>query len=179
MYAIRSYYVYSTKYGTEQIRQYKEGESLSANKQYQETTAHRVYQAKWIVGTKMLYDWGLKPNQPRRDKNQSVLSYHFIKGKTDLSLVEQLMPVLDDFQFTWLKFQDAKASAVKNGLAIEFSSLLGMKMGGQALEPFDVLRMYRTTGDLFYRRSQRHTNTAQANRITSYNVCYTKLLRYH
>ena len=158
--------LYNTRYGTEQIREYKSGESLSANKQYQATYKHRVYQAKWVVGTKILFDYGLKPNQPSRDKDQSLLSYHFIKGVTEQSLVEQLMPVLDDFQFTWLKFQDAKASAVKSGLAIEFSSLMGMKLGGQGLEPFDVLRMYRTTGDLFYRARQRGTNMSQPNPIT-------------
>lgn len=157
---------YSTKYGTQQIRPYQEGEKLSANKQYVETKIHKVYQAKWVVDTDILYDWGIKPNQPRREKNQAVLSFHFIKGKNAQSMVERLMPVLDDFQFTWLKYQDAKASAVKSGLAIEFGSLLGMKMGGNELNPFDIVDIYRKTGDIFYRRNQRHLGTSQPMPIT-------------
>jgi len=157
---------YTTRFGTQQIRPYQEGEKLSANKQYQETKIHKVYQAKWVIDTDILYDWGLKPNQPRREKKQAVLSFHFIKGKTDKSLVERLLPVLDDFQLTWLKYQDAKASAVKSGLAIEFGSLMGMKMGGGELSPFDIIDIYRKTGDVFYRRNQRHLGTSQPMPIT-------------
>lgn len=157
---------YETSYGTKQIRPYQQGEKLSANKQYQETKIHKVYQCKWVVDTDILYDWGLKPNQPRREKNQAVLSFHFIKGKLQQSLVERLIPVLDDFQLTWLKYQDAKASAVKSGLAIEFGSLMGMKMGGGELSPFDLISIYRTTGDIFYRRNQRHLGTSQPMPIT-------------
>jgi hypothetical protein len=157
---------YSTKYGTEQIRPYQEGEKLSANKQYMETKLHKVIQAKWVIDTDILYDWGVKPNQPRREKNQAVLSFHFIKGKTAASLTERLMPILDDFQMTWIKFQDAKASAVKSGLAIEWGSLMGMNMGGGKLDPFDLISIYRTTGDIFYRRNQRHTGVSQPMPIT-------------
>ena len=157
---------YTTRFGTQQIRPYQEGEKLSANKQYQETKIHKVYQAKWVIDTDILYDWGLKPNQPRREKKQAVLSFHFIKGKTDKSLVERLLPVLDDFQLTWLKYQDAKASAVKSGLAIEFGSLIGMKMGGGELSPFDIIDIYRKTGDVFYKRNQRHLGTSQPMPIT-------------
>jgi hypothetical protein len=157
---------YTTKYGTEQIRPYQEGEKLSANKQYIPTKIHTVYQAKWVVDTDILYDWGVKPNQPRKEKNQAVLSFHFIKGKTKRSLVARLKPILDDFQMTWIKYQDAKASAVKSGLAIEWGSLMGMKMGGNELNPFDLISIYRTTGDIFYRRNQRHTGVSQPMPIT-------------
>jgi len=163
---IDQYVLYETKYGTKQSRKYKEGESLSANKQYESTELHTVYQGKWVIDTDIVYDWGKKPNQPKRNKNQAVLSFHFIKGKTAQSLVEQLIPILDDFQFTWIRFQDAKASAVKSGLAIEWSSMMGMNMGGNELSPFDILSIYRTTGDMFYRRNQRHTGISQANPIT-------------
>lgn len=157
--------LYKTRYGTEQVRPYQEGEKLSANKQYQETKIHKVYQAKWVVDTDIVYDWGLKPNQPRKEKNQAVLSFHFIRGKQPQSLVERLMPILDDFQLTWLKYQDAKASAVKSGLAIEWGALMGMKMGGNELNPFDILSIYRTTGDLYY-RIPRHIGASQANPIS-------------
>ena len=75
------------------------------------------------------------------------------------------MPILDDFQLTWLKYQDAKASAVKSGLAIEWGALMGMKMGGNELNPFDILSIYRTTGDLYY-RIPRHIGASQANPIS-------------
>lgn len=147
---------YTTKLGKEQVRDYEDGEKLSANKQYIETKIPKVYQCKWVVDSDVVYDWGIKPNQPRREKNQSVLSFHFIKGKTSQSLTEQLMPVLDDFQLTWIKFQEAKASAAKAGYAIEWDSLMGMSMGGEKLNPLDMLTVHRVSGNMFYRRNSRH-----------------------
>lgn len=148
--------IYTSKYGQKRIRKYEKGEQLSANKQYLPTKIHKVYQAKWVIGTDIIYEWGLKPNQPKRNKNQSVLSFHFIKGKTDQSIVEQLMPVLDNFQLNWLKLQDAIASAVKAGYAYEYESLSGMKMGGAKLDPMDMIKMHRVTGSILFTRRNRH-----------------------
>lgn len=148
---------YENRFGQQRVREYVHGENLSANKQYEETKLHKVYQCKWIVDTDIIYDWGEKPNQPRREKNQSLLSFHFLKGKTEQSLVEQLVPVLDDFQLNWLKFQDAKASAVKAGYLYEWEALTGMAGGGgEKLNPWDIIKMHRITGNLIYSRRQRH-----------------------
>jgi hypothetical protein len=147
---------YTSKFKQERIRPYEEGEKLSANKQYVETKIHKVYQAKWVVDTDVIFEWGIKPNQPRREKNQSLLSFHFIKGKTEQSLVEQLIPALDDFQLAQLKMQDIKASAIKSGFSVEWESLQGMQLGGGKADPFAILSVYRTTGILFHSRKNRH-----------------------
>jgi hypothetical protein len=148
---------YKNSYGQERVREYVDGEKLSANKQYEETKLHKVYQCKWVVDTEIIFEFGLKPNQPRREKNQSLLSFHFVKGKTEQSLVEQLMPVLDSFQLNWLKFQDAKASAVKAGYVYEWEALTGMAGGGgEKLNPWDIIKMHRISGNLIYSRRQRH-----------------------
>ena len=156
---------YTTSWGQEKIRDYTEGERLSSSKQYLETKIHKVYQAKWIIDTEIMYDWGLKPNQPRREKNQSLLSFHFIKGKTDVSLMEQLVPVFDDFQLNWLKFQDAKATAVKSGYAYEWESLQGMLLGGKKADPLDMLKFHRATGNILYTRRNRHTQGNTSNPV--------------
>ena len=52
-----------TSHGRKQIRKYEEGERLSSSKQYLETKTHKVYQAKWVIDTDIVYDYGLKPNQ--------------------------------------------------------------------------------------------------------------------
>lgn len=155
---------YKTKYGKEQIKDYS-GEQLSASKQLLETKNPMVYQAKWIIDTDIVYDWGLKPNQPKKEKNQSMLSFHFIKGKTEKSLIKQLVPILDSFQMNWLKFQDAKASAVKAGYAIEFESLQGMNMGGNKLDPMDLLSVHRITGNMFFTRRNRHSQMTTSKPI--------------
>ncbi|MHB8871069.1 MAG: portal protein [Candidatus Doudnabacteria bacterium] len=155
---------YKTKYGAEQIKDYS-GEQLSASKQLLETKNPMVYQAKWIVDTDIVYDWGLKPNQPKKEKNQSMLSFHFIKGKTEKSLIEQLVPILDSFQMNWLKFQDAKASAVKAGYAIEWEAMQGMKLGGEKADPMDMLSVHRITGNMFFTRRNRHSQMTTSKPI--------------
>ena len=158
-----------TSWGQEKIREYEEGERLSSSKQYIETKIHKVYQAKWIIDTEIMLDWGLKPNQPKREKNQSVLSFHFIKGKTDKSLTEQLIPVYDDWQLNWLKYLDGKAKAVKSGYAYEWEALQGMLLGGNKVDPLDMYRFHKTTGDMFYTRRNRHTQGTTSNPIMPLN----------
>lgn len=155
---------FANKYGQERVREYEPGEN-TAGKQYIETKLPRIYQAKWVVDTDFIYEWGLKPNQPKKEKNQSLLSFHFIKGKTEQSLVEQLVPVLDNFQLNWLKLQDAIASSVKSGYAIEFEALQGLRMGGGKLDPLDMLAIHRVTGNMYYTRKSRHTNATTSKPI--------------
>ena len=156
---------YKNRFGQDRVKPYEEGEKLSANKQYMPTATHMVYQGKWVIGTDIMYDWGKKPNQPKREKKQSLLSFHFIRGKADQSLVEQLMPILDAFQHTWLKIQDVKATAVKAGFAYEWESLQGMKLGGGKADPLDILAVHRLTGNSFFTRHSRHSGNVNATPI--------------
>ena len=109
-----------------------------------------VYRCKWIVGTEFVYDFGLQYDVPRPGKKEVELSYKFymLPGR---SLVSLSIPNLDQMQLTWLKLQNALAMAANSGIAVEFSTLQNMKLGGDKMEPLEILSIRRDTGDLIYK----------------------------
>ena len=109
-----------------------------------------VYRAKWIIGTDFVYDFGLQYDVPRPGKKEVEISYKFYKlpGR---SLVSLARPNLDQLSLTWYKTQNAIAMAANSGIAVEYTSLQNMKLGGNKMEPLEVLSVRRDTGDLVYK----------------------------
>jgi hypothetical protein len=109
-----------------------------------------VYRCKWVVGTKFAYDFGLQYDVPRPGKKEVELSYKFYKlpGR---SLVSLSIPNLDQICLTWLKLQNSLAMSANSGIAIEYSTLQNMKLGGDKMEPLEILAIRRDTGDLIYK----------------------------
>lgn len=72
------------------------------------------FEAKWLVGTSEVFDWGPSYDVTRPSKRDVSLTYHVYKyeGK---SLMKQIIPMLDQFQILWLKLQNALAYARNSG----------------------------------------------------------------
>lgn len=109
-----------------------------------------VYRAKWIIGTDMMFDTGHQFDIPRPGKKEVALSYHAyrMEGRSIISLIQ---PNLDQIQLTWLKLQNAIAMAAPTGIAVEFSALQNMVIGGKTMEPLEILEIRRGVGDVVYR----------------------------
>ena len=109
-----------------------------------------VYRAKWIIGTDLMFDDGYQFDIPRPGKKEVALSFHVYKlpGR---SLISLMQPNLDQIQLTWLKLQNAIAVASPTGIAVEFSSLQNMVLGGKNMEPLQLLEIRRGLGDIVYR----------------------------
>lgn len=122
----------------------------SENRQTKIIRGKTVYRAKWIVGTKHLFNYGHQFDIPRPGKKEVSLSYHAYKlmGR---SLISLMQPNLDQIQLTWLKLQNAIAVASPAGIAVEFSSLQSMVLGGKKMEPLQILEIRRGLGDIVYR----------------------------
>jgi hypothetical protein len=122
-------------------------------------TKQQVYRCKWIVGTDYIYDYGYQFDVPRPGRNEVRLSYHVyrMRGRSMMSI---MVPNLDNLQLAWLKFQNALARSSAPGLAVEYSSLQNMLLGGNKMQPLDILTIRRDTGDLVYRAT---THRGQVN----------------
>jgi hypothetical protein len=109
-----------------------------------------VYRCKWIVGTDFVYDYGLQYDVPRPGKKEVELSYSFyqLPGRSMVSLMVQN---LDSIQLTWLKLQNAIAMSANAGIAVEYTAISNMKLGGNKMEPLEILSIRRDTGDLIYK----------------------------
>lgn len=132
---------------------YDEQEGKVYNKPNKKTVTTRykvVYRCKWIVGTDFVYDFGLQYDVPRPGKKEVELSFKFFKlpGR---SIVDLSRPNVDQMELTWFKLQNALAMSANSGVAVEYTSLMNMKLGGQKMEPLEILAIRRETGDLIYK----------------------------
>ena len=109
-----------------------------------------VYKAKWIIGTDFVYDFGHQYDITRPGKKEVELSYklYVLPGR---SIVSLCVPNLDQIQLTWLKMQNALAMSSNAGIAAEYTSLQNMTLGGQKMQPLEILSIRRDTGDLIYK----------------------------
>ena len=143
-------YTYDEEYGKVYDR---------TNRKTEISTYKTVYRCKWIIGTDFVYDFGIQYDIPRPGKKEVELSFKFYKlpGR---SIVSVAVPNLDQMQLAWLKLQNALAMSSNSGIAVEYTSLQNMKLGGEKMDPLDILSLRRDTGDLFYKLT---THTGRMN----------------
>jgi hypothetical protein len=124
-----------------------------------------VYKCKWILGTDHVYDFGLQYDIPRPGKKEVELSYHLYKLPYR-SLVSLAESHLHQIALTFFKLQNAIAMASPPGIAIEFTAIQNMTLGGNKLKPLELLKIKRQTGDLIYKATTHagHPNTPGAYR---------------
>jgi len=104
----------------------------------------------WVVASDLVYDFGKCEFQARDGKNDSVLPIHMVQV-TSRPLVSRLIPSLDQYMNGWMKLQQGLSMAAMNGYAINMDAVSNLQMGTEKLHPKEVLRMWRQTGNLFFK----------------------------
>lgn len=104
-----------------------------------------VYHAKWIPGTEIIWNYGLMNDIP----GNGNLPFHVYKipGK---SIIEQLIPVLDDIQCANLRYQNNLSKAPPPGGFIDQRALTNLEYGGKKMSNKEALKMFFQTGWLLY-----------------------------
>ena len=120
---------------------------------------HVIYKAKWVVGTDIVFDFGLQHDIPRPEGKEVALSYHFYKYP-DKSVVQSSEPALHQIALAHLKLQNAIAQAAPAGISIEYTSLQNMKLGASKMEPLEILKIRKQQGDLLFKAT---THKGQVN----------------
>lgn len=120
---------------------------------------HVVYKAKWVIGTNIVFDLGLQHDIPRPGDKEVNLSYHFY-SRPDKAIVQSAEPCLHQIALGHIKLQNALAMAAPSGISIEYTALQNMKLGGNKMEPLELLQMRKETGDLIYKAT---THKGQPN----------------
>lgn len=108
----------------------------------------------WFIGTDFVGEWGAANFQDRPKKNKVLHNYH-VRCLPDASIISQLKPVFDNLQIGWIRYQDARARALKAGVAINFDKLKNIEDVRGKYSVSDVLKMFVKDGILFYRESLR------------------------
>jgi hypothetical protein len=125
---------------------------LNARKRYVKSNLQKLRQASWVIGTDYVFDWGTANMQDRPANNKVISNYH-IRAISDSPLIAQMRPILDDLQISYLRWQDARANAVKDGYALNLSKLKAIGSGDESMNVWEVLKLWKERGLLLYQES--------------------------
>lgn len=133
-------------------------QSPQGRRKYKGKRIKVVYRVKWIVGTDHCYDFELAENMKRsnnpKKKAETSLSYRFFAPNfydmRCLSMMERLIPVLDDLQMDFMRIQNLKARLIPNGFWIDLDALeaTALQKGGKNMTTLQLLDMFYKTGIL-------------------------------
>jgi len=140
---------HTNRYGKKRTREYDGKAKLGKNDELLKTRIKTVREAHWIIDTELMYDYGRMKHQCRDGLSEPVLPIHMVKvfGRP---IIPRLIPVLDLYMNSWMKFQQGIRMSTINGLAIDMAIINNINLGGRKMNPKDVLKAYRETGTLFF-----------------------------
>lgn len=124
----------------------------SNRQRYVKSCLEKRRQCSWVVGTPHVFDWGVVNMQDRPQHNKTVSNYH-IRALSDNPLMVQLLPILDDLQISWLRWQDARSRSVPDGYAVNIAKLKNISDGQKVWKIHELLKLWRERGLLMYQDS--------------------------
>lgn len=97
--------VIGTKHGRKQVKEVPLNKSVTQDKTIRFKEDRIRYQARWVVGTDKIFEYGPAYEITEPESGDTELTYKWIvlKGK---SKVEQLAPILRNFQSLWDKYRE-------------------------------------------------------------------------
>lgn len=153
-YECRRHLVYDTSRGRKFVKELSLDDSVNTNKRANDvrTKMRKLRQAKWVVGTDIVFDYGVANMQDRPTMSTVMHNYKMVvlDGK---SLVESLMPIADDLALCWYKYQDGRATAVQPGYSIDVGMMQNIEDGGDAFGFLKIIEKWRASGILLHQQS--------------------------
>lgn len=144
---------YTNKYGKVRLLPYQEDKKLGKKEELVEDTKRYLYNGTWIIGTDITYDYGKVYYQPQPTPKEVELTYKgfVLPGK---SLTAQLLPIYDNIQIGWLKYQNALAQIFEAGYTVDWRMLQNISDGEKKISPTEILKMWKETGILLFMSTQ-------------------------
>lgn len=113
------------------------------------------YEGTLVLGTEYMFDYGLCENmiRPKGYLNKTIPNFilyapELYQNRTK-SLVERIIPYVDQMQQIHIKLQQLIAKSRPNGVYIDVDGLEEVAMGdGSFLTPLEVIKIYNQTGNI-------------------------------
>jgi hypothetical protein len=127
-----------------------DGYYLQGREKVKSIRRRKVRHLKWLVGTDLIYDYGVMPNQvrPRYSEPELPVVGFKINGK---SLTHTLRKVCDWFNIGAARFENTLSKAVDAGFAVDMSVMQSSGDGGKKYNPLKALQIHREGGYYFYK----------------------------
>ena len=135
-------------------------ESNKRKDKYKRTSIKVVYKAKWIIGTDLMFDFGLCTDMKRAKSSMSDTEMSFHIRSSDfydmraVGKMEQMIPIADAIQLAWYKLQNALNQSIPGAWDIDLDALedIPLGSGGKKLDPKEVITMFFQRGLIVSRR---------------------------
>lgn len=114
---------------------------------YMDTTRKVVRKCKWLIGTEMMYDFGLQENMKRKQSSwwDTSLSCHLYAwnfyNMQFSGITERLITIEDNLCLTWYKLQNLKNKLIPYLIKLDINALEGVNFGkgGKKMTPADLV----------------------------------------
>ena len=145
---------------------------------YYKDQGNDICRVKWVIGTDLVYDFGLESDTVRKISkiHDAQLSFVMVAPQLEkmetTSLVEELIPIVDAIHIAWYKLQNVIAQARPRGIQIEIGALEDVPLmgdNGEPLKPMDLIDLYQQRGMLVYREMDAPGRMSNRSPITELN----------
>lgn len=135
------------KYYNSEKRENYTGKNEFINDSYE-----TIYRGYWIIDSDYVIKWGKKNHIYYKDKYFKKCEIGYSVHKVKTSLVEQMIPVLDDLYEINLKIRQHLASGVPKGLGVDMAAIASatLTLGNQKMSGKELLDLYFQRGILVY-----------------------------
>jgi len=134
---------------------------------YKRASVKVVYKGKWIIGTDLMFDFGLCTDMKRAKSSISDTEMSFHVRSSDfydmraVGKMEQIIPVADAIQLSWYKLQNAINQSVPGAWDIDLDALedIPLGSGGKKMDPKEIITMFFQRGLIVSRRKNMMGNS--------------------
>jgi len=140
---------YKNRFGKVRWLPYTKGQKLGNREKLVKTAKKVLYQGNLVVGTDHAYGFGTVYYQPKPTPKKVELTYKAFKGEGK-SLTGSLVPIYDNIQIGWLKYQNALSTVIEEGYAVDFRLLQNISDGDKKFSAREAVKMWKETGILPY-----------------------------
>lgn len=142
------------------------------------------YEGAWICDTNYLLHWGIANNMAKPNDNlqECILPYTIYmynnNRMTNKPVIETMIPSIKQMQLAHLKIQSIIAQAAPDGYTVDIAGMADVDLGNGkgALQPMELIRIYKQTGVIFYKGQIDDTEGNSRPPITPLNVPFTSKL---
>lgn len=157
----------------------KEGKDYISSKPF-----YVEYEGAWICDTNYLLHWGVANNMAKPNDNlqECILPYTIYmynnNRMTNKPVIETIIPSIKQMQLAHLQIQKIVAQAAPDGYTVDIAGMADVDLGNGkgALQPMELIRIYKQTGVIFYKGQVDDTEGNSRPPITPLNVPFTAKL---
>ena len=142
------------------------------------------YEGAWICDTNYLLHWGVANNMAKPNDNlqECILPYTIYmynnNRMTNKPVIETIIPSIKQMQLAHLQIQKIISQAAPDGYTVDIAGMADVDLGNGkgALQPMELIRIYKQTGVIFYKGQVDESEGNSRPPITPLNVPFTSKL---